>query len=364
MISNPRRSAQFFGATWDQAKRSSSVIRCLEQRLGTLRKVAVVAGAAAVRNRRPARPGTDVDLVRLGALTALDFFLGILVSFAVRSWLASGSIPKVEPPPQHVDGGRLHLEDLPADEGPELLAAAAAWVDAAVRSSIGHLIEGWLMVGAPAGLKLNPVLTRSLGRFFLYHIHLWRTFLRMVAMSPALLSGWVSLLHLCRWTGICFQVCVVRDTFNVATFHVHCFYAYARRIFLSQFCALRSLWRLFRGLKFNPLRRRVDSAFHDHDPGLLLFVGTVAFTILLFLFPTILVYFAVFGALECLLAAVNLACETFVQCFFAADWADDADGDDIDDGSAAIAPGRPRSGRRPSNIFSFDRNWRKPATRG
>ena len=37
----------------------------------------------------------------------------------------------------------------------------------------------WLM-GAPAGLKLNSVLSHSLGKFFLYHIHLWRTFLHVI----------------------------------------------------------------------------------------------------------------------------------------------------------------------------------------
>lgn len=30
----------------------------------------------------------------------------------------------------------------------------------------------WLM-GAPAGLKMNRALDQVLGRFFLYHIHLW-----------------------------------------------------------------------------------------------------------------------------------------------------------------------------------------------
>lgn len=30
----------------------------------------------------------------------------------------------------------------------------------------------WLM-GAPAGLKMNRALDEVLGRFFLYHIHLW-----------------------------------------------------------------------------------------------------------------------------------------------------------------------------------------------
>ena len=41
-----------------------------------------------------------------------------------------------------------------------------------------NILMTWLM-GAPAGLKLNSVLSQSLGKFFLYHIHLWKTFLQV-----------------------------------------------------------------------------------------------------------------------------------------------------------------------------------------
>lgn len=63
----------------------------------------------------------------------------------------------------------------------------------------------WLM-GAPAGLKLNSVLSHSLGKFFLYHIHLWRTFLHVITpyVSHSLHAGleW-------RWSsavGLCIQL--------------------------------------------------------------------------------------------------------------------------------------------------------------
>lgn len=55
--------------------------------------------------------------------------------------------------------------------------------------------------------------------------------------------------------------------------------------------ALGSLWRLFRGKKWNVLRQRVDSAVYDADQ---LFVGTLLFTVLLFLLPTIGLYYVVF----------------------------------------------------------------------
>ncbi len=89
-------------------------------------------------------------------------------------------------------------------------------------------------MGAPAGLKLNSVLSGALGRFFLYHIHLWVTFLRLTApyVSRALSSAAGA--GVMGYLGLCLQLCVAQDAFNLITFHVHCFYAYARRLFLSQ----------------------------------------------------------------------------------------------------------------------------------
>lgn len=58
-----------------------------------------------------------------------------------------------------------------------------------------------------------------------------------------------------------------------------------------QVYVLSALWRLFRGKKWNVLRRRVDSASFDVDQ---LFVGTLLFTIFLFLLPTTALYYTVF----------------------------------------------------------------------
>ena len=107
----------------------------------------------------------------------------------------------------------------------------------------------------------------------------------------------------------------------MATFHVHCFYAYARSLFRVQTNGLMSLFRLFLGKccfvilaflqlhsspgkKYNPLRKRVDTSVNNVDQ---LFVGTVAFTILLFLYPTTLMYYAVFKLLEMAIALVNFS---------------------------------------------------------
>ncbi len=63
------------------------------------------------------------------------------------------------------------------------------------------------------------------------------------------------------------------------------------RLYSLQVYALASLWRLFRGKKWNVLRQRVDSATYDVDQ---LFLGTLLFTVLLFLLPTTALYYVVF----------------------------------------------------------------------
>ncbi|TMS38098.1 hypothetical protein L596_004899 [Steinernema carpocapsae] len=61
------------------------------------------------------------------------------------------------------------------------------------------------------------------------------------------------------------------------------------------FRAISALLRVFRGFKYNPLRDRVDSVSLDSRQ---LFLATLFLTILIFLFPTIFVYCAVFSSLH------------------------------------------------------------------
>ena len=150
----------------------------------------------------------------------------------------------------------------------------------------------WMMEN-PAGLKLNSVLSRALGNFFLYHIHLWVTYVMLVIpfLSPYIRS----LTKIAPSLSLSFQIAIFGDIFSLLTIHIHCFYAYARRLALSQYKGIVALWRLFLGKKYNPLRDRVDSADCSVKQ---LFLGTIIFTILLFLFPTTLTFFSVFFGLK------------------------------------------------------------------
>uniref|UniRef100_A0AAR2J4W9 Phosphatidylinositol glycan anchor biosynthesis, class Q n=2 Tax=Pygocentrus nattereri TaxID=42514 RepID=A0AAR2J4W9_PYGNA len=159
-----------------------------------------------------------------------------------------------------------------------------------VAKELQELLE-WLM-GAPAGLKMNRALDEVLGRFFLYHIHLWISYIRL--MSPFIeMILWYVGLSACL--GLTFALSVLSDIVALLTFHIYCFYVYGARLYCLKIYGLSSLWRLFRGKKWNVLRQRVDSCSYDLDQ---LFIGTLLFTILLFLLPTTALYYLVFTLLR------------------------------------------------------------------
>nr|XP_020460589.1 phosphatidylinositol N-acetylglucosaminyltransferase subunit Q [Monopterus albus]XP_020460590.1 phosphatidylinositol N-acetylglucosaminyltransferase subunit Q [Monopterus albus] len=159
-----------------------------------------------------------------------------------------------------------------------------------VAKELEELLQ-WLM-GAPAGLKMNRALDQVLGRFFLYHIHLWISYIRL--MSP-FIEGilWYGGLSACF--GLTFALSLFSDMVALLTFHIYCFYVYGARLYCLKIYGLSSLWRLFRGKKWNVLRQRVDSCSYDLDQ---LFIGTLLFTILLFLLPTTALYYLVFTLLR------------------------------------------------------------------
>lgn len=154
-----------------------------------------------------------------------------------------------------------------------------------------QLLLHWLM-GIPAGLKLNLPLNTALGHFFLYHIYLWKTYMAVVRPIFAFVLEGVALLST---FGLTFIICLFNDLLSMVTIHIYCFYGYAARLYGYQVSGLASSWRLFRGRKWNPLRQRIDSYTYT---VLQLYLGTLFFTILTFLLPTVMAYYIVFTALR------------------------------------------------------------------
>ncbi|XP_047517294.1 phosphatidylinositol N-acetylglucosaminyltransferase subunit Q isoform X3 [Pieris napi] len=145
----------------------------------------------------------------------------------------------------------------------------------------------WLM-GAPAGLKLNNAFNKMLGKYFSYHVELWWLFLDV---SSERLDLILHIYQYLGYLGLTFQAAIISDMLCVTTFHSYCIYVYAARLFNIQISGLTAMLRLFVGRKYNPLRNCIDSCEYTNQE---LFVGTVAFTILLLLLPTTLMYYIVF----------------------------------------------------------------------
>jgi len=78
---------------------------------------------------------------------------------------------------------------------------------------------------------------------------------------------------------------------SLLTLHISIFYTISARWHGVQTRVLGSLWRLFRGRKRNVLRGRIDACDYSLDQLLL---GTLLFTLLVFLFPTTFIYYLLF----------------------------------------------------------------------
>ncbi|XP_069358750.1 phosphatidylinositol N-acetylglucosaminyltransferase subunit Q [Maniola hyperantus] len=156
----------------------------------------------------------------------------------------------------------------------------------------------WLM-GAPAGLKLNNAFNKMLGKYFLYHVELWWLFLDV---SGEKLDVFLHIYQYLGYLGFTFQAAIISDMMCLATFHSYCIYVYAARLFNLQISGLTALLRLFVGRKYNPLRGGIDSCEYTNQE---MFVGTVAFTILLLLLPTTLMYYIVFTMFRVLSLSVQ-----------------------------------------------------------
>ncbi|CAH1795299.1 unnamed protein product, partial [Owenia fusiformis] len=209
-------------------------------------------------------PVTDIDKLRCRnerVKLLLDTILGIVVMFVLTQ--------------SHV------THDIATD--------TLSWAEI-IATRLQHLLQ-WMM-GVPAGLKLNSQLDQLLGKFFLYHIYLWRGYLAIIGPVLGHVLWYISMMGV---FGLTIQLSLVQDVFSMMTLHIYCFYVYAARLYSLQIYGLASLWRLFRGKKWNVLRRRVDTATFDVDQ---LFLGTLLFTILLFLLPTTALYYVVFTLLR------------------------------------------------------------------
>ncbi|XP_022659358.1 uncharacterized protein LOC111249585 isoform X2 [Varroa destructor] len=179
------------------------------------------------------------------------------------------------------------------------------WWPRALESAVPQVrrIVAWLRAGTPLGLKLNPQVNQALAKFFTCHVNMWHVYVDVMLPSLRTLTDAVAARPCLPLSVQCSLIC---DIITLATVHVYCFYGYMCKIYSVWLSALVALLRIFRGLKWNPLRQRVDS-LADSDPVLL---GPIILTILVFLSPTVFLYYVVFSIMRCCVLVVNFSLGT------------------------------------------------------
>ncbi|KAK4192172.1 N-acetylglucosaminyl transferase component-domain-containing protein [Podospora australis] len=171
----------------------------------------------------------------------------------------------------------------------------------ALQSSIS-----WLM-GWPAGLKLNSELALFLGDLFLWVIEYWSSCLD--TLRPVL-PHIVWFIGFSSFAGASMPIAMLSDLLSILTIHIYSFYLASARIYHWQLNILISLFHLFRGKKHNVLRNRIDSCDYDLDQ---LLVGTILFTLLFFLLPTVVVFYLNFAIARMAIISLKAVFDTMLS---------------------------------------------------
>ncbi|ETW43961.1 hypothetical protein PFNF135_01560 [Plasmodium falciparum NF135/5.C10] len=150
-------------------------------------------------------------------------------------------------------------------------------------SILGTLLQN------PLGFKLNNNFTSFIGSILVSILDKWDLFTNTIPVNNSTVLNFVGYTSL---LGFSFFLSFVIDYLRFVTAHVTIIYLFLKKICTLFHKNMYSLYLLFNGKKWNILKLRVDTNYYSNEEVLL---GTILFTILIFLYPTIFVLVLVFG---------------------------------------------------------------------
>ena len=188
---------------------------------------------------------------------------------------------------------------LAADSLLGILAAIVLYQNPNYSSVISNCVSGWTLfyidlvsgsvewlMGVPGGLKLNNELDHFLGTCFLNMTTLWRELYKEIL--NVYLDTWLYAVLFVSPFGLALMLSLIHDILKFTMICITCLYVISAKLYSYQMSTLMSLSRLFMGTKYNVLKKRIDLCYYDASQLLL---GTILFTILLFLLPTTSMYY-------------------------------------------------------------------------
>ncbi|KIY66393.1 Gpi1-domain-containing protein [Cylindrobasidium torrendii FP15055 ss-10] len=163
-----------------------------------------------------------------------------------------------------------------------------------------HWLDAW-----PAGLKLNTELSRFYSRTLVELVGMWGDILHVA--SPHLPKLVYAMGIASYIGGFTMLLSLASDLLAIGTMHIYVAYTLSNFVYARFLTTFGSLWRLFRGKRFNVLRNRTDPWAYDIDQ---LLFGTILFTLVAFLFPTVFAYYALFAVMRFVTILLQATLET------------------------------------------------------
>ncbi|GER57198.1 N-acetylglucosaminyl transferase component family protein [Striga asiatica] len=165
----------------------------------------------------------------------------------------------------------------------------------------------WLM-GNPAGFKLNTELAGILGMICLNAIQIWSTLWSFMGFLFVYFTKGLSLCGVVF--GLTSAAALIVDVISLVTMHVLSLHLFFSFIYSTQIRALAALWHLFSGKKVNPQRHRLDSYDHTVEQHV---VGSLLFTPILLLLPTISAFHIFFTILHTTMTLICVFIEAAIS---------------------------------------------------
>ncbi|KAF2747534.1 Gpi1-domain-containing protein [Sporormia fimetaria CBS 119925] len=187
-----------------------------------------------------------------------------------------------------------------------------------IASKIDTILIKWLIDGLrdmilwltaqPGGFKLNTELADFIAALFLWIIDYWGG---CIAHLRPFLPVIVRFMGFASFAGATMAISVFSDLLSLLTLHIHACYIASARLYHWELTVVISLFHLFRGKKWNVLRSRVDSCDYGLDE---LIIGTMLFTLSLFLLPTVLAFYVLFATARVAVIGTRAIMEIGLAC--------------------------------------------------
>lgn len=190
-----------------------------------------------------------------------------------------------------------------------LVGAFNNFLENVLFSKLDVLVQ-WVSAEHPLGFKLNDELGEFLGQMFFWTLSVWGGVfgeMRAIFSSEPCVGVCAAAFKAVCYCGFTFLVAFLCDYVKLVALHVHFFNLVTTKVYNRQVETLKLLLQLFRGKKYNVLRQRLDNLDPDESHTDQLLLGTLMFTLLVYLLPTTFAFYLLFFATKVLvLVAVKL----------------------------------------------------------